>query len=332
MASLIEKTTGHRTEAFDYTRTNALVTGGSEGIGAAIARALVARRVPAIVLVARGQEGLDAIAEELKGIKLRDGGTRVETIAMDLSEPGAAAKVKEKTDAMGLEIDLLVNDAGTGAWGPFDDPQTDSENRSHEDTVALNVAAVVGLAERYLPGMVARDRGGIVNVGSTGAFQPMPYSAVYGASKAFVLSFSQALWAELHDRGYDNVRVVCVNPGITDTGFGAKSGVSSKAMAKMPKSTPEASARVALEALETNSPYRIVGSANTAMAFVSQRLPNAFVASAYARTVRGDALDSEGKASAPKIPESLIRTGLPVLGFVAGWLVLRTVLLRRALD
>lgn len=110
----------------------------------------------------------------------------------------------EATDKLGLQIDLLVNDAATVSLGSFDYPQpTEKTLTSSADVVALNVAALVGLIGQYLPDIVARGRGRVLNMGSTAGFQPVPYSAAYGASKAFVQSFSQALWSELHDRGHD---------------------------------------------------------------------------------------------------------------------------------
>ncbi|MBC8082544.1 MAG: SDR family NAD(P)-dependent oxidoreductase, partial [Hymenobacter sp.] len=252
-----------------YRTTTALVTGASSGIGEAIAHALAAQGVPVPVLIARQARELEALATWLTSET-----TRVETIVLDLTAADAPARVKAETDRRGLEIDLLVNDAGIGAIGSFDQPREGPGSESTGRVVALNVAALVGLTEQYLPGMVQRGRGGVLNLGSTAAFQPVPYSAVYGASKAFVLSFSQALWAELHDRGHDEVRMVCLCPGVTDTSFGFGHGEPRGDLAGISVSTPAEVARVALVALDTNAPYRVVGAANRALGVASRLLPS----------------------------------------------------------
>ena len=134
----------------------------------------------------------------------------VETVAADLSTPsGVSALLTHVGDR---PIEVLVNNAGFGSYGPFVDA-----NPAHEDDeIAVDVSAVVTLARAFLPGMIARRSGGILNVASAIAFQPAPYQAVYGASKAFVLSFSQALWAEARAAG---VTVTALCPGPTRTGF-----------------------------------------------------------------------------------------------------------------
>jgi hypothetical protein len=179
----------------------AVITGASSGLGAIFADQL-AKRGHSLVLAGRDQTRLKAVAHQVGG--------NVELVVGDLStDAGIDALV---THLDGREIDVLVNNAGFGTYGPF--AEIDAE-REHE-LVAVNVDALVRLTHAVLPGMLARGRGGILNVASTIAFQPGTYQATYGASKAFVLSLSQALWAETRGTG---VTVTALCPGPTRTGF-----------------------------------------------------------------------------------------------------------------
>ena len=170
----------------EYRGQRALVTGASAGIGAVFAREL-ARRGADLVLVARSQGKLAALAEELSDSH----GAAVDVVAADLAKPSAATELAESLRARELQIDILVNNAGFGLFAPLDE----ADPAVLADMVRLNVATLVDLTRLYLPGMLERDRGAIINVGSTAGFQPVPYMAVYGATKAFVLSFTEALWA-----------------------------------------------------------------------------------------------------------------------------------------
>jgi uncharacterized protein len=205
----------------------ALVTGASSGIGREFARELSARGYD-VVLVARRRERLEELANEL-------GGT-AHVIACDLArEPGAlAGKVAE----LGVEVDVLVNNAGFGTAGRFLEADPDR----HSQLVRLNCEAVVTLAHAFLPGMVERGRGGIINIASTAGFQPLPYEAVYSASKAFARTFSDALRQELRGTG---VRVLAVHPGPVPTEFHEVSGH------KPPGNVPRvAASQVAAESLD----------------------------------------------------------------------------------
>ena len=184
-----------------------LITGASTGIGAEYARQFAARGDD-LVLVARSADKLEALAERLRAAH----GVNVTVLPMDLSQPSAAAHLWEQTNRLGLVVDVLVNNAGAGTHGDVAD--TDPERLEAE--VMLNCRAMVGTTARYLPGMRARGTGTIVNVASTAAFLPLPKMAVYGASKAFVLSFTEAVWSEERKHG---IRVLAVCPGVTDTPF-----------------------------------------------------------------------------------------------------------------
>jgi short-subunit dehydrogenase len=177
----------------------ALVTGASAGIGEEFARQLSERGYE-VILVARRLERLERLASELPA--------QAHAVACDLAND--AASLKAKVDALGLQVDLLVNNAGFGTHGHFAqiDPVRDAE------LVRVNCEAVVTLTHAFLPGMLERRRGGIITVASTAGMQPIPYETVYSASKAFARTFSDALSGELRGTG---VRVLCVNPGPVPT-------------------------------------------------------------------------------------------------------------------
>ena len=187
--------------------STALITGASSGIGAEFARQLAAQHQH-LVLVARSQDKLDHIAEQMH----QQHGIQTTVIAQDLTVPQAALSVQRKVEALGLTINLLVNNAGFGTYGPFSQEPLAQQTAM----IQLNIMALVELTHLFLPGMLAKSRGGIINVSSIGGFQPMPYWSVYAASKAFVLSFSEALWAEVKDQG---VNVLALCPGPTESEF-----------------------------------------------------------------------------------------------------------------
>jgi short-subunit dehydrogenase len=195
---------------FAFEGTTALVTGASSGLGAEFARQLAARGSD-LVLVARSADPLAALAEELRAKHQ----VTVTSLPADLSLPDEVSRIVAFTAT--TEIQVLVNNAGFGTYGGFAglDPA-----REHAE-VMVNTAAAVDLAHAVLPGMLARRAGGIITVASSIAFQPSPMQAVYGATKAFDLAFSEALWAETRGSG---VRIVALCPGPTATGFFAGLG------------------------------------------------------------------------------------------------------------
>ncbi len=186
--------------------TTALITGASRGIGAAFADALADRGVN-LILVARHAETLEPVAERARRL-----GRVVHLIPADLAEPSAPARLVDELGRLGLTVDHLINNAGIGPNGVFH-TQTAEE---HLPTIAVNVRAVVDLSARLLPGMVARRRGGLITIASTSAWQGLKWLPVYSASKAFVLTWSEAVWVGLRGTG---VRCTCVSPGPVDTGF-----------------------------------------------------------------------------------------------------------------
>jgi short-subunit dehydrogenase len=189
------------------TTSAALVTGASAGIGRAIAHELAARRHN-LILVARRKPQLEALAEELA----EQHGIRAEAIACDLANPTPRERLPGQITKLGLEVDVLINNAGFATGGPFHESDTERELQQ----VRLLVENVVALTSMFSPSMVARGRGAILNVASTAGMQPMPYSAGYAAAKAYILSFSEALHYELRPHG---VVVTALAPGPVKTEF-----------------------------------------------------------------------------------------------------------------
>ena len=185
----------------------ALITGASKGLGAAFARAL-ARQGADLVLVARSAGALEKLAARLSG----EFGVKCFVLPADLAAPDAATRIEQELDRLGVTVDLLVNNAGLGLSGRFLSHDVTAEQAS----VQVNVQSLIGLSHVLGAKMVERGHGGIINVASNAAFQSLPLMAVYAATKAFVLSFSEALRHELAGHG---VRVMASCPGPTATNF-----------------------------------------------------------------------------------------------------------------
>jgi len=205
-ASMTANPRRSRRTSIRYSGRWAVVTGASSGLGRGIA-ARLAERGMALVITGRSEARLQETAQQ---IRRTAPGTELEIVVADLSRPSGVARLLDHVGARPIEV--LVNNAGFGTYGAFAEADAGRE----DDEIAVDVAAVVTLSRAVLPGMVARGSGGILNVASSIAFQPAPFQAVYGASKAFVLSFSQALWAEARGTG---VAVTALCPGPTRTGF-----------------------------------------------------------------------------------------------------------------
>jgi short-subunit dehydrogenase len=215
----------------------ALVTGASSGIGEALARR-IARDGRHLVLVARRRDRLDALARELSA-KHEIG---VHAIAADLLRRDAVPEVLAEIEQRGLAVDWLVNNAGFGTTGAFHERPVDREL----DEIRLNVEVLVELTGRCLPAMIARRRGAVINVASVAGFAPGPFMATYGATKAFVLSFTEAIAAELRGSGVD---VLCVCPGLTRTEFQERAEVDVTALPGFAWMTAEAVADQAVRAV-----------------------------------------------------------------------------------
>ena len=242
-----------------------LVTGASSGIGAEYARALCARG-EAVVLVARRGERLSQLASELGGEP------RAVALVEDLAQVGAASRLKQQLDARGLAIDGLVNCAGLGRTGPFASQPKDAIQAMCD----VNVRALVELTRTFLPPMLERRRGRIVNVASNAAFQPIPYLGVYAATKAFVLSFTEALAEELRGTG---ILVQALCPGITSTEFLDVSKThSGLAVRRLPTMTPREVVQASLDGIDHGKLRVVVGLSNRVLGFVTQRFAPGWLA------------------------------------------------------
>jgi uncharacterized protein len=186
----------------------ALITGASSGIGLELAR-IFARNRYDVVLAARNEAKLRDLAAEIQA-----SGVRAHVVVSDLSEPGAVPALTERVRALGVEVDVLVNSAGYGLFGPFLETSLDAELAM----IQVNIVALTQLTKSLLPGMVARRSGRVLNLASTAAFVPGPLMAVYYATKSYVLSFTEAVAAELEGTG---VTVTALCPGPTASGFQA---------------------------------------------------------------------------------------------------------------
>lgn len=236
----------------------ALVTGASAGLGVEFARQLSARG-HRLVLVARRKERLDELAAELGNAR---------AVEMDLSQPGATALLMADIAKHGETVDLLINNAGFGLTGRF----AKLDGLRQREMIDLNCGALTELARAVLPGMIDRKGGRILNVASTAAFQPGPGMAVYFATKAFVLSFSEALHDEAKRHG---VKVSCLCPGPTRTEFRSVSGFDPKGRLGKLSADAASVVCVGLKGLERNRAVVVPGLSNKVIAQVNRLFPRA---------------------------------------------------------
>ena len=249
-----------------------LITGASSGIGAAFARKLAAlgRNV---LLVARSEEKLITICNELG----RMSGIRAQYIALDLTEPDAAAKLFEETQKRGLEVDMLVNNAGFGSMGQF----AKLDGKRELEMLELNIRALVDLTHRFIGPMRERKQGTIINVASTAGFQPVPFMATYAATKAFVLSFSEAISEENRPFG---VHVMALCPGVTETNFFDAASMDRPPMRS--SQSPEEVVDAALRGLRRKKSSIISGWINRLMIIAIRFMPRAWVLRVAGKVLR----------------------------------------------
>jgi short-subunit dehydrogenase len=227
-------------------RRRALVTGASTGLGAVFAQVL-ARQQYDLTIVARSHERLEALAERLR----HSAGIAVEVVVADLTQAAALYTVEQHV-AGDQRLELLVNNAGFATTGPFATLDPDQE----EAEIRLNVTALVRLTRAALPGMIARGRGAIINVSSLAAFVPGPYDAIYGATKAFVNSFTEALHEELRGTG---VRVQALCPGFIHTELQQRAGIDTSRLPAWVWMTPETVVEASLSALQRGEVVSVPG-------------------------------------------------------------------------
>ena len=258
----------------------ALITGASGGIGWELAW-LLARDGRDLVLVARNESKLQELAEQLR----REYGVQVHVVAADLSEPEAPEQVFRETEEAGVVIDTLINNAGFGLYGLF----VDSGRERQLEMIRLNVLALTDLTRLFLPGMVGRGRGRIMNVASVAAFAPGPLMAVYYATKAYVLSFSEAIAAELRGTG---VSVTAFCPGPTRTGFQEVASAGQTRLFRSPGAMDvKTVARAGYEAMQRGTAVAIPGIHNKILAQGPRFAPRRLV-----RTISRAFMQERGKA------------------------------------
>lgn len=251
-----------------------LITGASSGIGEVFARKLAARGRN-VLLVARSEDKLITLCNELG----RSNSIRAQYVALDLSKSESPARLFEETEKRGLTVDLLINNAGFGSMGEFRKLDIAREL----NMIDLNIKSLVELTHRFLSPMVKRRQGAIINVASTAAFQGVPFMATYAATKAFVLSFSEALWEENRPHG---VHVMALCPGVTETNF-FEAARGKKPPARVSQ-TPEEVVDAALRGLAHHKPIVISGWTNFFMVESERLVPRSLVTRLAGRMMRAE--------------------------------------------
>jgi hypothetical protein len=234
-----------------------LITGASSGIGLELARLFAADKSN-LVLVARSEDKLTALAAELRAAH----GVEIAVVPQNLALPGAAEALAAELDSRGLAIDVLVNNAGFGANGAVADLSLDRQM----NMVALNVTTLTALTRLLLPGIIERNRGGVLNLGSTAAFQAGPYMAVYYATKAYVLSFTEALYEELADT---ELKVSCLCPGATKSEFASAADLEGSLLFKRGVMEAATVARIGYRGFRRGRAIVVPGFKNRAVAFIA---------------------------------------------------------------
>jgi hypothetical protein len=246
----------------------ALITGASTGIGREFAY-LCAQDGHDVVLTARSKPQLQALSADIQ----QKTGRTAYIFAKDLSNPAAARELYDDILCTGIEVDMLINNAGFGLLGRF----WELDEEEQMQMVHLNIGALTHLTRLFLPEMIERRRGSILNVASTAAFQPGPLMSVYYASKAYVVSFSEAVHNEAREYG---VKVTCLCPGPTKTEFDKRAGASLTKLFNSGHAMSALSvAQVGLAAMKAGKPLAIAGGKNRLMAFLTRFAPIQFTAS-----------------------------------------------------
>lgn len=245
------------------TTKTALITGASSGIGLELSKLFAADGYN-LILVARSAAKLDQLAAELT----QKDKVQVICLPKDLTNPQASQEIFDAVEVQGIQVDVLVNNAGFGVLGPFVNANLDEALQM----INLNIVSLTALTRLFLPGMVTRKAGRILNVGSTGSFSPVPLMAVYGATKAYVLSFSEALAEELRNSG---VTVTAFCPGVTLTGFQERASIEKMNMLRFGAMNVVDVARIGYHAMQRGKAVALPGLFNQLMAFSIRFSPRA---------------------------------------------------------
>ena len=242
-------------------QTAVLITGASSGIGLELAKTF-AKHGHSVLLLARNTRKLQQISRELR----KDFNVMVDFVEADLSQPNASTQIAEEVNRRNLNIDILVNNAGFGLQGSY----ADLEWQRQLDMLQVNIVALSHLTRLFLPAMIERNSGGVMNVASTAAFLAGPNMALYYATKAFVLSLTEALHEEVAGT---NVHITCLCPGPTHTGFFAAGNMDGGKLLKMGAQTAEDVAQFGYAAFQSNQAIAISGLQNKLVAFAGKLSP-----------------------------------------------------------
>ncbi|WP_202743142.1 SDR family NAD(P)-dependent oxidoreductase [Acinetobacter calcoaceticus] len=237
-----------------FKNSTALITGASSGIGKAYAQKLASLGIN-LILTARSEQKLNDLADELR----KKYNVTVEVIVLDLAQPNSAQTLFDEVQARKLSVEILINNAGFGKWTKF----LDQSVATYQEMITLNISSVTSLCYLFLSHMLANKKGIMINISSTGAFQPLPYIAVYGASKSYVLQFTEALAGEYASSG---VKFLAVCPGNTETNF---TQVANADTSGMKSSTVDDVVSATVAALDKNKPTLVVGCSN----YLTSQLP-----------------------------------------------------------
>lgn len=246
--------------------SRALITGSSVGIGAALAEVFAAHRHD-LILVARRRDKLQARAAEIEQ-KFR---VKVAWFSEDLADAGGPKRLFDAVTAEGFDVEHLVNNAGVGLYGKFSETDLDAELRM----IQLNATSVVELTKRFLPGMIQRGRGRVLNVASTAAFVPGPWMSIYYATKAFVLSFSEAINYELTAKG---ITITTLCPGPTESEFKVRAGSQRSRLFEAFVMDAETVARVGYEGMMAGKAVVIPGLRNRLIPVAARLIPRSMMA------------------------------------------------------
>lgn len=255
-------------------RSFSLITGASTGIGKELAR-IAAAHGRSVILVARSEDKLAELAKELRA----NDGVEAEVLALDLALPESPGSLEQEVTRRGLQVDALVNNAGFGSHGPFHEASLQNQL----EMLRLNVEALTHLTRLFLPAMVRRGRGRILNVASTAALQPGPLMAVYYASKAYVLSFSEAVAEELRGTG---VTVTALLPGPTRTEFQVRAGTAGTGLMRLGMASARSVAEAGYRGMEAGRAVVIPGFVNNLLA-LSVRLSPRWLVRRMVKRING---------------------------------------------
>lgn len=237
-----------------FKNSTALITGASSGIGKAYAKKIASLGIH-LILTARSEQKLNDLADELR----KKYSVNVEVIVLDLAQPDSAQTLFNEVQSRKLSVEILINNAGFGKWTKF----LDQSLSTYQEMITLNISSVTSLCYLFLPHMLSNKKGIMINISSTGAFQPLPYIAVYGATKSYVLQFTEALAGEY---GTSGVQFIAVCPGNTETNF---TQVANADTSGMKSSTVDDVVSATVRALDKNKATVVVGCSN----YLTSQLP-----------------------------------------------------------